>query len=77
VDLLFRERAYWLYATGTRQGDLRRLVRQYHRDKNTLYPRGAYAGVGSYGDFIDAPIPISGSYSESPNPYFHGCLSRD
>jgi hypothetical protein len=77
VDLLFRERAFWLYATGTRQGDLRRLVRQYHRDKNTLYPRGAYPGVGDYGDYIDAPIPMSGSYSESPNPYFHGCLSRD
>jgi hypothetical protein len=28
VDQLFRERAFWLFATGHRHGDLRRLVRQ-------------------------------------------------
>jgi hypothetical protein len=77
LRLLFRERAFWLYATGARQGDLRRLVRQYHLDKNSLYPSGAYPGIGSYGNNIDAPIPMSGGYSESSNPYFHGCLSRD
>jgi len=31
VDLLFRERAFWFFLTGHRQGDLRRLIRQYGR----------------------------------------------
>jgi hypothetical protein len=73
VQLLFRERAFWLYATGTRQGDLRRLVREYRVPKNTIYPSGTYPGVGTYSDNIDAPIPST----EIPNPLFHGCLSRD
>ncbi len=30
-DLLFRERAFWMYFTAHRVGDLRRLVRQYGR----------------------------------------------
>jgi hypothetical protein len=77
VSLLFQERGYWLFLSGQRQGDLRRLVRQYHRDQETVYPTGEYPGVGSYGTFIDAPIPISGVNSELSNPLFHGCLSRD
>jgi hypothetical protein len=77
LRLLFQERAFWLYATGTRQGDLRRLVTQYHLDKSTVYPIGAYFGIGAYGDNIDAPVPTVGSYSESVNPLFHGCLGRD
>jgi hypothetical protein len=77
VTLLFQERGYWLFLSGQRQGDLRRLVRQYHRDRETVYPTGEYPGVGSYGTFIDTPIPISGINSELSNPLFHGCLSRD
>jgi hypothetical protein len=77
VDLLFHERAFWLYLTGSREGDLRRLMHTYHRSKTTLYPTGLYPGVGTYGDNADAPIPTAGGYSESPNPYFKGCLSRD
>lgn len=75
VDLLFQERAYWLYVTGHRQGDLRRLVRQYHRDQSTVYPVGPYLtpGHGRYGNDVTAPIPST----ETPNPYFHGCLDRD
>lgn len=40
VDTLMKERAMWLYLTGHREGDLRRLVRYYHRDPNTLWPTG-------------------------------------
>jgi hypothetical protein len=40
VDLLFRERAFWLYLTGYRQGDLRRLIRQYGRTPDQVYPTG-------------------------------------
>lgn len=75
VNLLFDERAYWLYLTGHRQGDLRRLVRQYHRDQSTVYPTGSYLapGLGVYGTDVTAPIPSA----ETPNPYFHGCLDRN
>jgi hypothetical protein len=77
VSLLFRERAFWLFLTGTRQGDLRRLIHNYGRFKDDIYPRGAYPAIGTYGTNVDAPIPIAGNYSETPNPYFTGCLSRD
>jgi hypothetical protein len=42
VDLMFRERAFALFATGHRVGDMRRLVRQYNRPANTVNPVGAY-----------------------------------
>ena len=77
LRLLFRERAYWLFLDGHRQGDLRRLIRQYGRDgfsSTTVYPIGPYnaPGTGFYGNDVVAPVPAT----ESANPYFHGCLSN-
>jgi starch-binding outer membrane protein, SusD/RagB family len=46
VDLTFRERAFWMYLTAHRLGDLRRLVRQYGRAKESVYPTGAYHKQG-------------------------------
>lgn len=46
VDLTFRERAFWMYLTAHRLGDLRRLVRQYQRAKESVYPTGAYHKQG-------------------------------
>ncbi len=40
LDLLMQERAMWLYLTGHRQGDLRRMVRVYQRPKDSLWPKG-------------------------------------
>jgi hypothetical protein len=75
VTLLFTERAYWLFLTGHRQGDLRRLVRVYHRPQETVYPSGPYyGGYGTYGSDVNLPVP---SGAESANPLFHGCLSRE
>jgi hypothetical protein len=68
VSLLFRERAYWLYLTGHRQGDLRRLIRQYGRRQDQVYPTGP-----GYGSDVTAPIP----QAEYDNPLFHGCLDRN
>lgn len=42
VDLLFRERAFWFYLTAHRLGDLRRLIRQYSRTAESVFPTGAY-----------------------------------
>lgn len=77
VVLLFQERASWLYLTGHRQGDLRRLLRQYSRywpDESQAYPNGTYLGLGAgnYGTNVNAPIPGA----EYINPLFHGCVDR-
>lgn len=74
VSLLFQERAYWLFMTGHRQGDLRRLIRQYHRQQDHVYPTGPYTapGAGQYGTDVTAAIPAK----EYLNPRFHGCLNR-
>jgi hypothetical protein len=74
VDLVFRERAFWLYLTGHRQGDLRRLIRQYGRDPETVYPTGPYSGgYGTYGSDVDAPVPVQ---ERETNPRYAGCISR-
>lgn len=73
VDLLFRERAFWMFATGHRQGDLRRLVRQYGRDKESVFPTGTYRNGLVYGNAVAfAPAP-----AEQNNPNSTGCLNRD
>ena len=80
LTLLFRERAYWLFLTGQRQGDLRRLLRQYSQypvaqSQARVYPTGAYRalGAGQYGTDVTAPIP----QTEYANPLYHGCLNRE
>ncbi|MBX6331118.1 MAG: hypothetical protein IRY91_04655 [Gemmatimonadaceae bacterium] len=74
VDLLFRERAFWLFLTGHRQGDLRRLVREYGRQQQDVYPAGTYPGAyNTYGTDVTAPIPGDERVS---NPLFTGCRSR-
>ncbi|MDX1577459.1 MAG: hypothetical protein R3266_03200, partial [Gemmatimonadota bacterium] len=75
VDLHFEERAYWLWLTGHRLGDLRRLVRQYGRAEDDVFPTGAYFKVqaGDYGDDVNLPVP----FDEENNPNFQACLDRD
>jgi hypothetical protein len=74
VSLLFRERAFWLYMTGHRQGDLRRLIRQYGRPQEQVYPTGQYPGGGvlNFGSSVNVSIPGS----EYINPKFTGCINR-
>jgi len=73
VDQLFRERAFWLWGTSHRLGDLRRLIRQYGRAANTVFPTGEYHKGGNYGTDVNIPI----SSDERNNPKFTGCLNRD
>ncbi len=69
VDLLFRERAFWLFLTGHRMGDLRRLVRQYGRSQDAVFPTGAWHKGGVYGVDVNFPIP----FNEAQNSQFdHG-----
>ncbi len=77
TDLTFRERAFWLYGTAHRLGDLRRLVRQYGRGSESVFPTGAYVNGSAstlypkYGTNVNFPIGTV----EQANPKFHGCLS--
>jgi hypothetical protein len=70
ADLLFRERAFWLFATGHRLGDLRRLVRQYGRTVASVYPTGTYVHTATvYGNNTELTVP----FDERNNPNFTGC----
>lgn len=73
VDQLFRERAFSLWFTGHRMGDLRRLIRQYGRAQNTVFPTGNYFKGGTYGTDVNFIIPTD----EENNPKFTGCLDRN
>jgi len=46
LNLLMKERAMWLYLTGHRQGDLRRMAHLYGRDPMTIWPVGTYVNPG-------------------------------
>jgi hypothetical protein len=67
TDLLFRERAFWLFATGHRLGDLRRLIRApYLRNAETVFPTGDYYKGGlTYG--VDVNLPIPRRETNNPN----------
>jgi len=66
VDLTFSERAFWMYATGHRLGDLRRLVRQYGRGAETVFPTGSFPKGGTYGTDVNLPVPTD----EQNNPAY-------
>lgn len=73
VDLHFQERAFWLWQTGHRLGDLRRLVRQYGRGAESVFPTGTYFKGGSFGTDVNFPIPVD----EDNNPESVACLDRN
>lgn len=64
VNQLFRERAFTLFGRGTRTGDMRRLVRQYSRAANTVFPTGAWHKGGNYGSDVTILLPLA----EANNP---------
>ncbi|BAH39359.1 MAG TPA: hypothetical protein DGD08_02110 [Gemmatimonas aurantiaca] len=70
VDMLFKERAYWLWLTGHRLGDMRRLITQYNRTAATVFPVGTmrYRSV-QYGTRTSLMVPVR----ERNNPNFKGC----
>jgi hypothetical protein len=68
-NLLFRERAFWFWGTAHRLGDLRRLVKDYKRGAETVYPTGPYFKGGAYGtDLVLIP-----AQAEKNNVEFQGC----
>ena len=47
IDLLFREKAFWTFGRGQRLPDLRRLVRQYGRTDDQVFPTGRTSRAGT------------------------------
>lgn len=74
VNQFFGERASWLWLTGHRLGDMRRLVRQYGRAANTVFPVGSVRTRPeiTYGNDVNFVIP----FRETNNPNFTGCLDN-
>ncbi len=78
IALLFSERARWLWLTGHRLEDLRRMVRVggggYGMAPNTVWPNGPYFKNGlTYGGDYNLPVPLI----EQNNPNFTACLDRN
>lgn len=73
-DQFFREKAFWQFGRGERFSDLRRLVRQYQRPQDTVWPSGQFQPLkgGVFGDKVNFPVPDS----ERSNPNFSGCIDR-
>lgn len=76
VDQLFRERAFWNFGRGTRVGDMRRLIRQYNRSANSVFPVGTWHKGGSYSADVNIPVPLQ--ESNNPNvPSGNTCTNRN
>jgi hypothetical protein len=74
-DQLFRERAFWLFSTGHRVGDMRRLIKFYQRPANTVFPTGDWHKGGPYGTDVAFPVP----QAEETNPNFQrsACVTTE
>ena len=72
VNLLFREKAFWNFLTSKRMPDLRRLVRQYGRTEDKVFPSGPYKDGNVYGSEVNLELPIT----ELPNANYKGCIDR-
>ena len=71
-NLLFQERALDLFLTSHRLGDLRRLIWQYNRSPDAVFPIGPYEPTNTskagtnFGSDVNLPIP----QEEQNNPLF-------
>ena len=73
TDLYFREKAFWAFGRGQRLSDLRRLIRQYGRTLDVVFPTGQFFKGGNYGVDVNFPVTIN---EEKPNPKWTGCIDR-
>ena len=76
TDLLFRERGFWMFSTGHRVGDLRRLIRQYNRPANTVFPTGAWHKGGNYGGDVTVPLPQAEQNNPNVGTGNDACIDR-
>ena len=76
VSLYFREKAFWQFSRGHRLGDMRRMIRQYGRTADQVFPVGEHFRGGNYGRDVNLPVP----QAEENNPELGNrpaCIDRD
>jgi hypothetical protein len=76
VSLVFREKALWTFGRGQRLGDMRRLVRQFARTPDNVFPTGPHYKTAAYG--ADVVLPVT-TDETSGNPELNGqpaCINR-
>ena len=56
-------------------GDLRRLIRQYGRSADTVFPVGPWAKGGNYGGDVNIPVPQA--EQNNPNVSANTCIDRN
>jgi starch-binding outer membrane protein, SusD/RagB family len=64
VRQFFTERAFWLWMTAHRVGDLRRMVRSYGYAQTAVWPTGQTINGSPYGSDVNFPVP----FQEQNNP---------
>ena len=75
TDLFFREKALWQFERGYRMDDLRRLVRQYGRTQDKVFPTGNFTRNGTPSGHVRHAGRVPGvRMHELNNPNFHGCI---
>jgi hypothetical protein len=67
-DLIFREKAFWLFGLGHRYPDMRRMIRQYGMTQEQVFPSGTWQinRTPGYGRDVVFPTP----QGESNNPQY-------
>jgi hypothetical protein len=73
ISLYFRETAFWQFGRGTRLPNLRRLVRQYGRPQDQVFPSGQFFKGQTYQTDVNFPVTTG----ENANPNFTGCIDRN
>lgn len=81
-DLIFREKGFWLYGTGHRFGDMRRMMRQYGMTANQVFPNGNTWQINrapGYGNDVVFPTPTAETFNPKI-PQVNGeaqCIDRN
>ena len=73
LSLQFREKGFWTFARGERLGDFRRLIRQYGRTQDQVFPTGVFPKGGTYGTDVNLQVP----QAEQNNTQFTACTDRN
>ncbi len=75
-NLIFRERAFWFFGRGVRLGDMRRLIRQYGRTTESVFPTGAWHKAGNYGTDVNFPVPQAEQNNPNVPSGTNTCIDR-
>lgn len=77
IDLIFRERAFWLFMSGRRLGDMHRLVKLYNRSAEDVFPTGTWRSSVGVNYETATFIPFQFETQHQFNPHItSGCSAR-